>query len=212
MLAGLFGNFVAQMIKGFNSLRKFFAMLKGDASAFKWLAGEELDAVAATKALEGASNKLTEALLIQERAVVTLSELYGRLVSSAGAAATAMGTAATAAANPMGVGAAVAGAAGKVAARRVRPPLTLAGGMTRVPGTGNKDTVPALLTPGESVITKEATQKYGPILQKMNDGTLPGYNMGFVSKFFSNRSVFKNILQKENRAFTHYFFLVKKKK
>ena len=30
-----------------------------------------------------------------------------------------------------------------------------------VPGSGNTDTVPAMLTPGEFVMTKEAVQKYG---------------------------------------------------
>lgn len=43
------------------------------------------------------------------------------------------------------------------------------GGM--VPGTGNRDTVPAMLTPGEFVIRKKAVQKLGPDrLQKMNTG------------------------------------------
>jgi hypothetical protein len=61
-----------------------------------------------------------------------------------------------------------------------KAPLKMAtGGM--VPGTGNRDTVPALLTPGESVITKEATQKYAPILHQMNKGTLPGFNEGMIN-------------------------------
>ena len=39
-----------------------------------------------------------------------------------------------------------------------------------VPGYGEKDTVPALLTPGEFVVNKEATQKNGPLLEAMNSG------------------------------------------
>jgi TP901 family phage tail tape measure protein len=39
-----------------------------------------------------------------------------------------------------------------------------------VPGYGEKDTVPALLTPGEFVVNKAATQEHGPILQAMNAG------------------------------------------
>ena len=50
-----------------------------------------------------------------------------------------------------------------------------------VPGTGNTDTVPAMLTPGEFVVNKEATAANLPLLQALNnnrgsDG--PGYNLG----------------------------------
>jgi len=41
-----------------------------------------------------------------------------------------------------------------------------------VPGTGNKDTVPAMLTPGEVVVNKKASRKFGGILNAMNNGTL----------------------------------------
>ncbi len=44
------------------------------------------------------------------------------------------------------------------------------GGM--VPGTGNKDTVPALLTPGEVVVKKGVAQKFLPILNAMNSGRI----------------------------------------
>jgi TP901 family phage tail tape measure protein len=43
-----------------------------------------------------------------------------------------------------------------------------------VPGTGNTDTVPAMLTPGEFVINKEATAANLPILEAINDGSLGG--------------------------------------
>jgi len=36
----------------------------------------------------------------------------------------------------------------------------------------NRDTVPAMLTPGEFVLNKEASQMYGPTIQKMNDAGL----------------------------------------
>ena len=61
------------------------------------------------------------------------------------------------------------------------------GGMGRfnqggqVPGSGNSDTVPAMLTPGEFVIKKEAVQKYGVnTLTSMNSMTksLPSYEGG----------------------------------
>ena len=43
-----------------------------------------------------------------------------------------------------------------------------------VPGVGNTDTVPAMLTPGEFVVNKKATEKNFPLLQSINNG----YNLG----------------------------------
>ena len=42
-----------------------------------------------------------------------------------------------------------------------------------VPGEGNKDTVPAMLTPGEYVVNKDATEKYKPFLENINSGVPP---------------------------------------
>jgi TP901 family phage tail tape measure protein len=50
-----------------------------------------------------------------------------------------------------------------------------------VPGTGNTDTVPAMLTPGEFVINKEATAANLPLLQAINGGkgsNGPNFNKG----------------------------------
>jgi len=54
-------------------------------------------------------------------------------------------------------------------------PLGLATGGT-VPGSGNGDTIPAMLTPGEFVMSKSAASKYRPVLDAMNKGSLRGYN------------------------------------
>ena len=37
-----------------------------------------------------------------------------------------------------------------------------------VPGRGNSDTVPAMLTPGEFVLRKSAAQAFGPALNGIN--------------------------------------------
>ena len=43
-----------------------------------------------------------------------------------------------------------------------------------IPGVGNKDTVPAMLTPGEFVIKKSSAQSLGmPMLNALNDGKFP---------------------------------------
>jgi hypothetical protein len=47
-----------------------------------------------------------------------------------------------------------------------------------VPGTGNTDTVPAMLTPGEFVVNKEATRNNMALLKAINNGSMSGYNKG----------------------------------
>ena len=42
-----------------------------------------------------------------------------------------------------------------------------------VPGEGDKDTVPAMLTPGEYVVNKSATEQYRPFLESLNSGVPP---------------------------------------
>ena len=39
-----------------------------------------------------------------------------------------------------------------------------------MPGSGTKDTIPAMLTPGEFVVNKEATRRYRNELEFMNAG------------------------------------------
>jgi TP901 family phage tail tape measure protein len=162
---GLLGNGFANLIKTIQFFRRRIAGIKGDADSFRYLAMEELQAVTATEALEGAAGSLTGKLLLQKGAVRALTEEYSRFAQVAGVASGAMGRA--------------GGRGGRPSGGSAKPPLRMAtGGM--VPGTGNKDTIPALLTPGESVITKKATQKYAPVLEQMNKGTLPGFYGGGV--------------------------------
>ena len=63
------------------------------------------------------------------------------------------------------------------------------GGMARkkyyggslVSGAGGRDSIPAMLTPGEFVMRKSAVDKYGsPMLSKMNMGAfkMPSYSVG----------------------------------
>jgi hypothetical protein len=50
-----------------------------------------------------------------------------------------------------------------------------------VPGTGNTDTVPAMLTPGEFVINKESTKQNYDLLTAINNGKMNKYNKGGVA-------------------------------
>jgi len=90
-------------------------------------------------------------------------------------------------------------------------PLKMAGG-GQVPGSGSGDTVPAMLTPGEFVMSKGAVQKYGSgTLAGMNaaaGGTnrprMGGYNGGGTVKNVSNISnrggTVKNVSNTSNRG------------
>jgi hypothetical protein len=114
---------------------------------------------------------LTGKILMQQSAVATLIRLYGSMAAAAQSAAAAMPMA-------MGMGAATRGGVPSGFGGINAPAPNFKGynkGVVPVPGSGNKDTIPALLTPGESVVTKDATQKYAPIIAAMNAGTLPGF-------------------------------------
>jgi len=182
MLVGLFANGIANIVKFIQLLRKGLARLKGDTSAFKHLTIAEQDASAAAISLEGQTKKLTSNLVLQQEAVTTLIGLFNRYAESmvlAGAAAPL----AMAPTGGMAAGAAAAVAPKATGGFRFSPagfPRKYAGGVASVPGVGNKDTVPALLTPGESVITKKATKKYAPIIEAMNAGTIQGFAEGAV--------------------------------
>ena len=76
------------------------------------------------------------------------------------------------------------------------PAAQMAGG-GEVPGTGNRDTVPAMLTPGEFVMSKGAVQQYGTdTLAGMNAAaggtnrpTMGGYRSGGIVNNMSKNSV-----------------------
>jgi TP901 family phage tail tape measure protein len=156
MIIGLFANFLGQMVKMGNTIRMMFGRTRGLGSALQYLSGEELDAMAASASLEGQTNSLTGALNVQRSAVNNLARSYGAYTGAAAAAASAL---------PQGF---------RGAPRGVRKMAT--GGF--VAGSGNKDSEPALLMPGEFVVNKKAAQKNAELLQAMNQGTLKGYAQG----------------------------------
>jgi len=182
MLVGLFGNLIANGIKVLQGIRRLFASINGGASAFSHLTMEELEASAAATSLEGSSSRLTKTLLMQESAVNTLISLYSRLAASATTAASSMASASSmvAGASAMRAGSLVSQASGSKSMVSRSNVKGFAKGGT-VPGSGNKDTVPALLTPGESVVTKKATQSYAPFISAMNSGTLSKFATGITN-------------------------------
>lgn len=152
MTLGLLGNGIANSIKLIQFFRKGIAGLRGDSASFMYLSEVEAAARAATESLHGSVVDLTGGFRSQKIVLQELIAEYSRY-------------------------AAAAGIAGEV---------SLLGGVKRkkmatggvVPGTGSGDHIPALLEPGETVVTKAASGKYGAIIAAMNAGTLQGFAGG----------------------------------
>ena len=147
--------------------------------SMKYLSLEEIDAAIAAKQLGTATMSANDAFRQQvgaaegaRVAVKNLGDTYqyliARMAEAAGLSKVTLGA---------------PGAALKTAQTRSRnikgafPRRFATGGS--VPGSGNKDTVPAMLTPGEFVVTKDATKSIGTkFLERLNMGGVAGYNNG----------------------------------
>ena len=198
MMAGLFLNLVgtlaklgqgiALFIKGFVTGGPIGA-IKALTQSSKYLSLAEMDAAMAAQQLAGSSAILNKTLAEQAitgnaaaAAIGNLTRAYGAMIATQGAAAGAF---------PGHFG--VAGAAGarakasQVVIRGVQKrnsggPIFMSNGTT-VPGTGNTDTVPAMLTPGEFVVNKKATKNNLGLLHNINNSKKPqGLNAGGKAK------------------------------
>lgn len=186
MLSGLFLNLVGTLSKIGQGVYLFFKGLisGGPVGAFraitqssKYLSLAEIDAAQAATQLSGANAILNKTLTdqaisanITASAIRNLTSAYVKQIATQNKAGSN---------RPEFFG--ISAAAGQAAARaganvRVRGtqkrnsggPIFMSDGTT-VPGTGNTDTVPAMLTPGEFVVNKESTKNNLELLYKIND-------------------------------------------
>lgn len=172
LIANGIGNGVKFLLLLRGGIKGLVAALSGSTSSFQYQSAAALDAAAAMGALDGRSDALTGSLLMQDDAVRALSAAYGGLAGAARSAAASMPVAFP------GVG---RGGRGVPVVRRAM------GGT--IPGTGNTDSVPALLTPGEFVVNKQAADRFGPVLQAINNSSVAkfarggpvGFNVGGTS-------------------------------
>jgi TP901 family phage tail tape measure protein len=177
MTFGLVANGVANIIKLFLALRGGFLRLGGNskilAEQTSYLNAEQLESATVAASLNQAHTRLTQSFTAESAAVRALRQAYIEATIAAANFARA---------NP---GMMVPGG-GKV-------PKKFARGATYVPGTGNKDTVPSMLTPGEAVIPAGVAQdpRFQPIIDAMVNGDLQGFEEGTVnvgSKSFKTKS------------------------
>jgi TP901 family phage tail tape measure protein len=188
MMTGLFLNLVGTLAKigqGIALFGKGFitggpvGAVKALTQSSKYLSLAEMDAAMAAQQLSGASQILNTTLMKQvgtaNAAAVAIANLT-KAYSSMAATQAAAGNLPT-----FGIAGAAGAAAreGKTSSVRVRGLRRNSGG--GVPGSGNTDTVPAMLTPGEFVINKEATKQNLGLLKAINDGKTQGLNKGGVA-------------------------------
>jgi len=160
MSFGLIANAVANIIKMFAGLKSMYnktgssSKVLGDQT--NYLTKEQLEASAVAASLDQVHTRLKQTFTSETTAVNMLANAYRRAI------------------------AAQAGFTGPPAGKRM-PKLKYSDGTTRVPGTGNKDTVPSVLTPGEAVIPAQAAQDPAnrPFIAHMvAGGTVQGFHTG----------------------------------
>jgi TP901 family phage tail tape measure protein len=160
MTFGLLANGVANIIKLFLTLRQGYQRLTGQSQVLgeqtQYLTMEQLDAAAVAHSLDQAHARLTQRFTLE-------AEALNKLIIAYQSAATAGQRFAM---NNPGM------------MLPPRAPRKLANGIVSVPGSGNKDTVPAMLAPGEAVIPSKFAKKYAPLIQGMVSGNIPGYKKG----------------------------------
>ena len=159
MTFGLLANGVANIIKMFLGLGNMFGRLKGQTGVLgettQYMTQEQLQAAAVAASLEQSHMNLTQAFTSERQAIALLVAEYQKAIA---------------------VQARFTGPAGR--GGRGAAPKKFASGTVFVPGTGNGDTTPAMLTPGEAVIPKGMAKKYAPLIAGMIAGSIPGYATG----------------------------------
>ena len=161
MTFGLLANGIANIIKLFLTLRGGYQRLTGQTQILgeqtQYMTSEQLDAAAAAHSLNQTHATLTQTFTAETAQITKLIAAYN---SAAGAARNfAMN-------NP-----------GMMMPRR--GVKKFAKGIVSVPGPkGAGDVVPAMLAPGEAVIPAKFVEKYGPLIEGMVSGNIPGYQKG----------------------------------
>ena len=170
MTFGLIANALANGLKGVMILRQGYLRLTGQSQILgeqtQYLNTEQLEAAAAAHSLDQSHAKLTQRFAAE---TTELNKLIAAYQSGTRAAQSFAFN------NP---GMMMPGRAAK----------KFASGIVSVPGPkGAGDVVPAMLSPGEAVIPAKFVEKYGPLIQGMVAGNIPGYQIG---KGFKNATMF----------------------
>ena len=168
MTVGLVANGIANLVKMFNLVRQGYQKLaygsKDAALGTRYMTQEELENTAVTNALTTSHKNLSAAYVLESSSLRALTAVYQQ-ANIAMSAFARNNPGMFMPGLPKGGG---------------RPPLKYNKGVSYVPGTGNRDTVPAILTPGEAVIPKPMVAKYGGLVDAMVKDQIPGYMAGLM--------------------------------
>jgi TP901 family phage tail tape measure protein len=175
MTFGLLANAVANSVKGIQVLRKGYQQLAAGSTdaALKtqYLSQEELENISISNALYSKHQQLSAAYALEANALASLTSAYTRATASMGAFA----------ANNPGMFMPRGG---------LLLPKKFAGGTTSVPGPkGAGDVIPAMLSPGESVIPVKQTQKYSGFINQIIQDKVPGFFAGRVGALPSSPNI-----------------------
>jgi len=169
MTFGLLANGLANIIKFVSILRNGYLRLTGQSQVLgeqtQFLTVEQQNALAVAHSLDQSHARLTQTFNVEKEALTKLTAAY----------ASAFGAAQRFASINPGMMRPPGGKKLNKGTVRVRK---YADGVLIVPGTGNSDTVPAMLTPGEAVVPKDRVKQYAPLIQGIIAGNIPGYAKG----------------------------------
>ena len=157
MTFGLLANGVANIIKGFIAVRSVFqkagqqTQILGEQTDY--MTQQQLEDLAVAASLEQAHLKLAQAFTSEASAVDKLTAAYERSIAKQRQfAAPGMKTS---------IGAKAKGYAN--------------GGLIHGPGSGTSDSIPAMVSDGEFIVSAKRTKQYLPLLQQIADGSVPGF-------------------------------------
>jgi TP901 family phage tail tape measure protein len=162
MAFGLLANGVANIIKLFATMRSGFQKAGSSTQILgqqtEYLSQQQLEASAVAASLDQVHQRLKQTFTSEATAVNTLASAYRNAIAA-----------------QLGFTGPVRGGPAKSQATK-----KYSTGTTKVPGTGNKDTVPSVLTPGEAVIPADVAQdpRFKPIIHAMVNRRLQGFNGG----------------------------------
>ena len=163
MAFGLLANGVANIIKMFTGLRSVFNRAGSSTQVLgqqtNYLTQEQLEASAVAASLDQVHQRLKQTFTSEATAVNMLANAYRNAISA-----------------QLGFTGPVKGGSAKSQSKK-----KYSNGTIKVPGIGNKDTIPAMLTPGEAVIPAGAAQNPAnkPAIARMIAGqTVQGFNGG----------------------------------
>jgi len=161
MSFGLLANGVANIIKMFVGIKSIFNGVGksslGLGEQTNYLTQQQMENAASAASLDQAHQRLQQRFTSEKTAVVQLTAAYLQAVQAQRA---------------FGMPAMRPGMPGK-------PPMRLAEGIVTVPGPkGAGDVVPAMLSPGESVIPAKQSDKYAPLISGIIADNIPGYIKG----------------------------------